>query len=605
MARIANFEGNFRKFAGHSNQFKAPKSMIKEKDRTFEWQQNIIDWNTYYRRNIHRFIQHYFQVNLYWYQIIWIYHMSISEKFITIASRASSKSWLIALLALARGVLYPNSEIVVVATTQKQASIILGKINGFKKDYPNIAREIDVYRNVSAERICTLHNNTTIKVVSCNEDGRGERSTFTIAEEFRLMDKEKYDSVVKPFAYARQTPYIKKPEYQHLIEEPREIMIGSAYHKSLWWYTETMQTIKAMVEGRSVGFIAFDYLIAIKHGIKTRKLIARDKEDMDAITFMEEYENIPFGEYGDAYFKFDMFENKRKIKKCFYPLREDIVGKNPYFIKRVGGEIRIISVDVNARKGNKNDNTIITCIRGIPTKTGYMREFCYMESLQGEHTGKQALRIKQIYYDFNADYIVLDLRNVGIAVFERLAAITKDDVRGVEHEAFTVYEHRSLTDSLIKELREKTLSAKAKPVIYPILATAELNSNIAVDFRDNLTRETISFLINENDAEDYLLKTNKEYARTKDVSLKAWFIHPYMQISEFIVETVGLKTDIVGGNIRLEERGSAKKDRYTSSSYGNYFISLLEKDLLKETKEDIRDYFIKPVSTPWSKYSVI
>ena len=61
----------------------------------------------------------------------------------------------------------------------------------------------------------------------------GERATFIISEEFRIMDKEKYDSIVKPFAYARQAAYLKLDEYkddQELIEEPKEMLISSAYY---------------------------------------------------------------------------------------------------------------------------------------------------------------------------------------------------------------------------------------------------------------------------------------------------------------------------------------------------------------------------------------
>lgn len=168
------YENNFKKYAGHSNQFKAPKSMIKEKDMTEQKRENLIDWNTYYRRNIHRFIQHYFGVQLYWYQVIWIYFMSISEAFVAIACRAAAKSWLIGLFALAIGVLYPSSEIVVVSSTKKQAGIILGKIARLKMDYPNIAREIADFNNTENNRSCILHNGSTIKVVACNEGGRGE-----------------------------------------------------------------------------------------------------------------------------------------------------------------------------------------------------------------------------------------------------------------------------------------------------------------------------------------------------------------------------------------------------------------------------------------------
>ena len=66
----AKYENDFHKYAGNANQFKAPKSMIREKDRTEQWKENIIDWVTYYRRNIHRFVQHYFGIHLYWYQVL-------------------------------------------------------------------------------------------------------------------------------------------------------------------------------------------------------------------------------------------------------------------------------------------------------------------------------------------------------------------------------------------------------------------------------------------------------------------------------------------------------------------------------------------------------
>lgn len=582
------YQNDFRKHAGGVNQFLAPKSMIKDKDRSKQWKENLIDWITYYRRNIHRFIQHYFGVELYWYQVIWIYFMSISEGFVTIASRASAKSWLIALLALARGTLYPNSEIVVVAATQKQAAIIFGKIARLMDDYPNIAREIKDYSNTQNKCICVLHNGTTIKVVACNESGRGERSTFTIGEEFRIMDKQKFDSIVKPFAYARQAPYLKNPKYSHLIEEPREVLISSAYHKSMWWYKETITMIKMMLDGKNVGFIAFDYLIAIKHGIKTRRQIAKERETMDEITFMEEYENIPWGENSNAYFKLDMFNRNKNLKRSFYPLRIDMLDKkkNPNDIKRVEGEIRVVSVDIATRKGEANDNTIISCIRALPTAKGYEREYVYLESHQGEHTEKQALRVKQIYYDFTADYVVLDLQQAGIAVFERLANITKDEERGIEYEAFTVFEHKSLNKKVIDELQEKTLALNAKPIIFPILADARLNNDIAVDFRDKLQRNMCKFLINDNDAESYLSRYNKEYANSTDINLNNWFIRPYLETSLLIIESVNLEYSFSNGLIKLDTVGTARKDRYTSCSYGNFFISLLESELLKNSDSD-------------------
>lgn len=156
---------------------KKQNSNLKE-NKNDAWRNRLIDWITFYRRNIHRFIEHYFGIKLHWYQILWIYFMSICDTFVTIASRASAKSWLIAVFALARAVLYPNSEIVVVAATQKQAKIIFGKIGNLRNDYPNINREIAIYSDSQNKILCQLHNGSTIKVVACAESGRRRTCYF-------------------------------------------------------------------------------------------------------------------------------------------------------------------------------------------------------------------------------------------------------------------------------------------------------------------------------------------------------------------------------------------------------------------------------------------
>ena len=573
-----------------------PSKIKSEQEIMNEKEKNRIDWNTYYRRNIHRFIQHYFGVKLHLYQIFWIYFMSISENFVTVASRASAKSWLIALFSLAVGTLWSNHEIVIVATSMKQAGIIFGKIGQLRDSYPNIAREIATYSNTSNNWLCILHSGTKIKVVACNEGGRGERATIIVGEEFRIMDKEKFDSIVRPFAYARQCGFMKKEEYEDLPpEEPKTYLITSAYHKNLWWYGETMTTIKMMLEGEKCGFIAFDYLTAIKHGVKTKKQIMKERKTMGEITFLEEYENIPWGENENSYFKLDDFMKNRNIKKPFYPIRLDDMDKkkNPYDIKRQDGEIRVIGVDLASRKGNVNDNSVFTCIRALPTSKGYKCEVVYMEAFLGEHTGIQALEIKRLYHDFDADYIALDLQQVGITVFERLATVTKDDERGIEYEALTVFEHKSLDKKLIEELRDKTFASKAKPVIYPILANAKLNNDIAVNFRDKLQRNMISLLIDENEGEDYLMKKEKRFTETMDMHLKVWYLHPYAQISELINECVNMEYEVVGGNIKLSCVGMKRRDRYSSCSYGCYLISLFDENLLKEeTSFNLSDFFI-------------
>ena len=162
--------------------------------------------------------------------------------------------------------------------------------------------------------------------------------------------------------------------------------------------------------------MAFDYVTAMFHGLRTKKQLKQARAISNEVSFMMEYENIMFGENENAYFKLDMLKKNRTIKRAFYPFRNDQLNlkKNPNDIKRVDGEVRILCADIATRKGKENDNSILGCIRLLPTTKGYEREVSYMESHQGENTVSQALRIKQLYHDFNADYIVLDLQQVGV-----------------------------------------------------------------------------------------------------------------------------------------------------------------------------------------------
>lgn len=591
------FKSDYMKNINSMNLFKRPKKMIKESEISSSRKERLIRWITFYRRNVHRFVQHYFQIKLHPYQIIWIYLMGVNDTFVAIASRAVGKSWLIAVFACARAVLYPNSLIVIVSSTKEQAgNIVSEKISGLRNEYPNLAREItSITTNMNNYEV-KFNSGSTIRVVASRDSARGKRSNFTIYEEFRLIDKSVLDSVIRPFASVRQPPYLKDKKYRHLIEEPKEVFISSAWMKGLWWYDETIKTIKMLLNGDNVGFLATDYLVAIKHGIKTKKLIAKDREKMDEILFLQEYENIPFGESSTSYFKLKMLLKNRVIKRPFYPIKNEDFNEKKFVtsLPKLDNEIRIIAVDVATRAGKANDLTIIGCIRLMPTNKGYHRELVYMESYSGRNTILQTTRIKQIFYDFEADYIVLDIANAGITIFDQLSAVSKDDERGIEYPAMTTMAHHSVEDKTYEDLKQRTIAISAIPVIYPIYASSKLNSQIAVEMRDKLQKRMFSLLINENEAEDMLIqsKRNSNFI-SLDSEEKANMIAPYVQSSLFVNEAINLSMTFVSGNIKLSEPEGGRKDRYTCVSYGNYFASILDNELLKESGDFDMDELLR------------
>ena len=537
-------------------------------------------------------------VTLYPYQRFWINLLARCMDFLGVASRASAKSWLIAVYSIARCILYPGTTIALASSTKAQAGLIISaKCSVLYNEYPNIAREIISITTNQNKWECLFKNGSTINVVVSGEGGRGWRSNITVLEERRLIPTAVIDSVIRPFLVSRQPPYMKNVKYagiEELREEPIEIIITSAHYKSTEWYPEAKKLIKQIADGDpDVKCIFLDYPILIKHGIKTKKQMIKEKEKLDPITFGMEYGNIPFSESNTAFYKMELFN--RTIKRSWRPITDEVFvsGKrNLYDIPKLSDEYRIVGVDVAMKPGRTNDNTIIACARLSPTRKGWQTEICYMESHNGKNTSIQALRIKQIAEEFQADTIVLDVANAGTPLFDVLSSITKDEVRGKEYDAYTVMDNNQewIDEKLWQDLRDRTQGAEARPCIFPISATSTLNSTIAVSFKDRLRRKLVSFLVDDNTEEEYLIKSgNQDILDQTDSGVRAYLLQAHLQTSLLINECIFLETAFVGGLVKLTEVSGARKDRFTAVSYINYFISRMDTELLKDKYAGDRD----------------
>jgi hypothetical protein len=575
-----------------------PLKFQSNEEMTRQKKDRIKSWVTFYRNNPSFFVEHYMGVPLYPYQRYWINLMARSTEFVGIASRASAKSWLIGVYAIARCILYPGTIVALASSTKAQAGLIISeKCKSLMEEHPNIQRETSNIVTNQNKWEMTFYNGSKINVVVSGEGGRGHRSHVTVLEERRLIPNEVIDSIIRPFLVSRQPPYMKNPKYssiEELREEPQEIIITSAHYKTYEWYPETKKFIKMMADGDpNTKGMFLDYLISIHHGIKTKKQMQREKENMDPITFLMEYGNIPYGSSSLSFYKLGLFE--RNIKRSWRPIRDEVfitspTHKNNYDIPKLSDEMRIVSVDVAMRAGSTNDNTIISCARLLPSKKGWQTEIVYMESHNGKNTNLQALRIKQIYEEFMGDVLVLDLQNAGISVFDALTSVTKDEIRGTEYPAYTVMNSEHVDTKVYDELITRTLGQDAVQCIFPISANAPLNSLIAVKFRERLKKKLISFLIDDNSEEEFLIKSgNKDILDQDDTGIRAYLLQAHLQISLMINECIALEMAPANGLVKLVEPAGARKDRYTSVSYLNYYVSLMDTDLLKDRYSDWDD----------------
>ena len=567
-----------------------PSTMVSDKELNRKKRERLKSWITFYRLNPSYFIEHYMGVILFPYQRFWVNLIARSTEFLGLASRASAKSWLIAVYSIARCILYPGTIVALASSTKEQAGLIISeKCTALRDEYPNIARETSNIVTNQNKWEMTFHNGSKINVVISKEGGRGHRSHVTVLEERRLIPSITINSIIRPFLIIRQPPYLKKSQYSkigELREEPQEIIITSAYYKSHEWWAEAKKIMMDIAKGDpDTKAIFLDYLISLHHGIKTKKQMHKEKAKLDPITFLMEYGNIPYGSSSKSFYKLNLFN--RTIKRSWRPIRDEVfvtTQKNIYDIPKLSDEIRIVSVDVAMRGGSTNDNTIIVCARLTPTRRGWMTEIVYVESHSGVNTYLQILRVKQIYEEFKGDTLVLDVANAGISVYDGLTSVTKDEIRGVEYPAYTVIPSQYLDDKIYQELSARTLGKDAVACIFPISANAGLNSAIAVEFRSRLKKRLVSFLIEDVAEEEFLIKSgNKDILDQDNTGVRAYLLQAHVQTSFLINESIALEMSIMSGLLKLVEPPGARKDRYTAVSYLNYYVSFLDGELLRES----------------------
>ena len=558
------------------------------------------EWNTFFRENLDMYAEIYFGFALYPYQHLELYELNKNTLIDITGSRATAKTYIIAIFAVCKASLYPNSKIVICSATKGQSKLVVSeKIkNELMSQSPMLCGEIKSIKDNQNDVIVYFRNGSTIKVLPSSENARGNRSTVTIYEENRMIDKFIIDSVISPFAIIRPVPYLKYEEYADLVEEPTEVYISSAWYASHWMNTLIQDTYKAMLKGEKQCVIGLDYSVSLKHKIKTKNQILKDKRKFDQITFRIEYNNEMIKENTSAFFTYKMFTDNQRNKKPLYPRFDvDVLSrrKNPYSVSKQQGEIRILSCDMAFAEGKHNDNSIFTCMRLIPESTtytvqseggtskeisqGYRKIVSYIESIQGGDITRQAIRIKQLYEDLSCDYVVLDTRNGGLACYDLLAKVMYDESRDKEYQPWVCMNDDSIAN------RIKTIGAL--PVLFAINASQKLNSEIANEMRIALTNNMIDFLIPFNEAVESTLTKIPEYMSAIDVDTQLFYEQPYLETQELINECVELTYERKEqtGLIVISEQGANRKDRYTSVSYGVHFASLLEQDLLSDNSD--------------------
>lgn len=578
--------------ANKANRKKSEKEIANEKSERI--MNGIAVWAGFYRANPHRFVVDYLNIKLKLFQKILLYAMMHNNFFMYIAARGQGKTWLTALFCVVRCILFPKTKICIASATRPQANEVLLKItDDFMKNYgfgsENLRREI-TYAAVGANKaVINFANGSWIRVVTASDSGRGARANILLVDEFRMVDLDTINTVLRRFLTApRQPNYLNNPKYAHLLERNKEFYMSSAWYKNHWSFEKAKAYTVNMLDDTKKYFICgLPYQVSVKEGLLSREQIEDEmsETDFDEVKWSMEMDCLFFGDTEGAFFSFDDIGCRRTLQTAVYP--PSFINNKTYKIPELAtNERRIMSVDVALMASNKhrNDASAIIINSAIPTNNNnYVSNIIYLENHEGLNTDELALVIRRLFRLYKCTDLVVDTNGSGLGVFDALIRDMVDPETGELYGALSCCND--------KDMAARCKVANAPEVIWSIKASASFNNEICILLRSGFKQGKINLLVSEFEAEEILKDKIKGYAKMQPFE-QLQYKMPYIQTTLLIYELTKLEHEIKGTNIKIIEKTGMRKDRYSSLAYNYWVQCQLEREILQKPQVsfDIKSY---------------
>lgn len=537
-------------------------------------------WGSFYRANPHRFCKDYLNINLKLFQKILIFMMNKSNFFMYLASRGQGKTFLVAVFCVVRCILYPNTRIAVCSKNRKQANETLEKITTIlMPNSANLRLEIEKTVITGADAYISFRNGSLIKVVTAADSGRGARANILIVDEFRLVDVDIINTVLRKFLTAPRHPaYMDKPEYAHLVERNKEIYMSSSWFKSHWSYKKLESYAVSLVDDTKKYFVCgLPYQLAIKEHLLSKEQVEDEmsEQDFNELSFQMEMSCLWYSDVGDgSLFSFSDINKNRILKTAIYPIlhNEASIDGKTKIPELAHNERRVLSADIAllASKKQNNDASSIMINSALPTASNrYISNIIYLENYEGLHTNDLALVIRRLYEMYHCTDLVIDCKGVGLGTYDCLVREIYDPEFGVTYSPLSC-----CNDT---DFAERCTDKSAPKVIWAIQASQSFNNEMYLNLREQFRQNRINLLVSEFETDDVFCKIKGYNKMSPEDKIKMQL--PYIQTTLLINELINLDYEAKGVNIQVHEKSGMRKDRVSSIGYNCWVVSQLEKKL--------------------------
>ena len=546
----------------------------------------VATWCSFYRANPHRFCEDYLNVHLKLFQKILLFMMNYRYYFMYLASRGQGKTFLVAIFCVVRCILYPETKICVCSKNRKQATEVLEKITTIlMPNSANLRMEIKTVVINQADAYIEFKNGSRIKVVTASDSGRGARANILIVDEFRLVDLNVINTVLRKFLTApRQPKYLNNPKYSHLIERNKEIYMSSAWFQSHWSYEKAKAYTANLVDDTKRYFICgLPYQLAIKENLLSADQVADEmsEQDFNEVSWMVEMECLWYGDTDGSLFNYEDVSKNRILKNAVYPVTPNSMD-NKQMPELAYNERRILSADIAllASKKQNNDAASIIINSALPTKDNrYISNIIYMENHEGLHTNDLALVIRRLFEMYKCTDLVIDVKGVGVGVYDSLVREIYDPQYGITYSPLSCCNDETFA--------MRCTDKSAPKVIWAVQATSTFNNDMYLNLREMFRQNRINLLVSEFELEE-ALKSSRGYSKM-NTEEKIKLQMPYIQTTLLVNELINLEYESKGVNIQVHEKSGMRKDRVSSIGYNCVIVAQLEKKLKSKTTQSL-DY---------------
>lgn len=504
-------------------------------------------------------------------------------------TRGASKSFVEIMANFLADIFKPSLKNSVTAAGSKQQGrdIANEKFNEIKALFPALEKEI-LSLSVGKDYLdLKTYNGSELNIVGCHNTSRGGRKHLGTIEEAFDIDVTTMNEVILPLFNVKRRTVTGYENPSEFDEQIWYVTTAGFYDTDIC--KKQIEMLKNMClspkyTGNGTYFVlGSSFELPLYHGLLKQSKIDAIKKDpsFSQISFDREYRSIWIKFSDKSFFKLDIINECRTLKYC--EVEADF--------KNHKDDFYILSYDVSRMGGSANDASICSVIRCTPKKDGtYYKNVVAMYAYEDVnknntsvnsimHFKNQAIEIKRLVDKYQVKAVILDAGGVGQGLVDFLTDTTEDEEYGKTYKPYSVVSVNG--DESKGEKNEKAL-----PILHLMkVVTTELYNEIHNTMLGHLQTKTVRLLTAPMEAENNLeIKFGKKLSQ----DMKADLLTQYYQTDFLVQEMMQLEVEMKGNNISLKTMTKTqRKDRYTSISYGIWWVSkYYEPKYKKDTSKD-------------------